>query len=482
MPAICALAGLVPCADSGIRQTLRCAFAARLVPGLDDQQPGVFALRAGVGLQADAGVAGGLRQPGAQLAVELGVAGELLGRRERMDVRELGPGDRDHLARRVQLHRARAERDHRAVEREVLVGQAAHVAQHLGLAVVRVEDRVRQVRRCVRSSAGGTAQRDAVFEAVEARARGLPPREHAPQRVDVVARGRLVERDAERSSRSRGAGSCRPPPRRRAARRSARRSRPRACRRRSRARACSRALAAPRPAPRCSSATRCAMRFRPAGPVVDRVHARHHGRQHLRGADVRRRLLAPDVLLARLQRQPVGRRAVRVDADADQPARQRALELVARRQVGRVRAAVAHRHAEALRGADARCRRPSRRAARAASARAGRRRRSRGAPRACTRVDDRLQVAHRAADARVLQQRREAVAAEPASSAGPTTTLMPSGRARVRTHLERLRQHVVGDEEARRSCCLPHAQRRASSPRPPRWPRRASTRWRSPCR
>src|SRR2546422_2437705 len=40
----------------------------------------------------------------------------------------------------------------------------------------------------------------------------------------------------------------------------------------------------------------------PFGPVIHGVHARHHGEEHLRGADVARGLLAPDVLLARLQR------------------------------------------------------------------------------------------------------------------------------------------------------------------------------------
>ena len=85
-------------------------------------------------------------------------------------------------------------------------------------------------------------------------------------------------------------------------------------------------------------------------PVVHRVHARHHGRQHLRGADVGGGLLAPDVLLARLQREPVGGVAVRVDADAHQAARHGALEFVAAGQVG-VRAAGAHGHAEALGGA-----------------------------------------------------------------------------------------------------------------------------------
>ena len=47
--------------------------AAAGVPGADCQQPGIFALAAGVGLQADARVAGGGAQPGAQLLVQRGV-------------------------------------------------------------------------------------------------------------------------------------------------------------------------------------------------------------------------------------------------------------------------------------------------------------------------------------------------------------------------------------------------------------------------
>ena len=42
----------------------------------------------------------------------------------------------------------------------------------------------------------------------------------------------------------------------------------------------------------------------PLAAVVDGVHRGHHGQQHLRRADVRRGLLAADVLLARLQREP----------------------------------------------------------------------------------------------------------------------------------------------------------------------------------
>jgi hypothetical protein len=53
--------------------------------------------------------------------------------------------------------------------------------------------------------------------------------------------------------------------------------------------------------------------------VINGVHAGDHGEQHLRRADIRRRLFAPDVLLTRLQRQPIRRRALRIDRDADEP-------------------------------------------------------------------------------------------------------------------------------------------------------------------
>jgi hypothetical protein len=52
------------------------------------------------------------------------------------------------------------------------------------------------------------------------------------------------------------------------------------------------------------------------GPVVDRVHGGDVGEQRLRGADVGRRLVAPDVLLARLHRHAQRRLVLRVPADA----------------------------------------------------------------------------------------------------------------------------------------------------------------------
>ena len=88
------------------------------------------------------------------------------------------------------------------------------------------------------------------------------------------------------------------------------------------------------------------------GPVVDSEHARHHGQKHLGRADVARRLLAADVLLARLQREAIRGVAVGVLRHAHEPAGHFAGVLLAARHERRVRPAVAQRHAEPLAVAD----------------------------------------------------------------------------------------------------------------------------------
>ena len=101
----------------------------------------------------------------------------------------------------------------------------------------------------------------------------------------------------------------------------------------------------------------------PSAPWYDGVQAGDHREQHLRGADVARRLLAADVLLARLQREAVRGAALRVDRHADEPARQRALELVARREDTRR----ADRRSRAARRSAATSRPPRRRRSRPAA-------------------------------------------------------------------------------------------------------------------
>ena len=253
------------------------------------------------------------------------------------------------------------------VEREVARLEPADVAQHLGLGVVRVEDRVRRgTRSCARTARAAPASTPL----------GQRPRRGTPTAPPAkTSQQRLRPRAAASSRRAR----CRA-----SRRRSARRLMPALARaledRRGAAPASTshaqrveegrvaerraRAAAGPR---RSTARERVHARGdapQALGPVVDRVHAGHHRQQHLRGADVARRLLAADVLLARLQRHAVARCwPSRVLRDADEAAGHLALVLVARGEERRVRAAEAQRHAEALRDADARCRRPTRRAA-----------------------------------------------------------------------------------------------------------------------
>ena len=114
----------------------------------------------------------------------------------------------------------------------------------------------------------------------------------------------------------------------------------------------------------------------PAGPVVHGVHAGHHGEQHLRGADVAGRLVAPDVLLPGLQRHAQRGTAVAVAGDADDPSRHEPLVGLAGGEEGGVRPAVAHRDAEPLAVADRDVGAPLARRHQQGQARAGRSRRS----------------------------------------------------------------------------------------------------------
>ncbi len=182
------------------------------------------------------------------------------------------------------------------------------------------------------------------------------------------------------------------------------------------------------------------------GAVVDGVAGGDHGQQHLRGADVARGLLAPDVLLARLQRQAQRGLAVAVDRDADQAAGHRALVGLARGEVGRVRAAEAQRHAEALRVADRDVGAElARRFEQEQRERVGRHDDQRA--RAVRTLDERARVAQQAVAGRVLQQGAEDRCSEVEQRRVARDDLQAQG-VRARAHdLDRLRMAVGGDEE-----------------------------------
>ena len=321
--------------------------APRAMIGADDEQSGELALRAGVGLQRHGGEPGDLGELVFELAEQHLVALRLVQRRERMQPVELAPRHRHHLGRGVQLHGARAERDHRRGEREVARLEPLDVAQHLGLGVVAVEHRMRQVGR-------------APLQGGRDRALGVRPRlvHHERQRlvqredgdqVGQIAQGhRFVQRDAEPVGWERPQVDVARPRRVEQAR-----QRPRLDLDAERVEEVLVHELIAQPLQRLGEQPRQGVHplgdaAQSLGAVVDGVHARHDREQHLRGADVARRLLAADVLLARLQRHAQRGPAGAVLRHADDAAGQVALVRVARGEERGVRAAVAHRHAEPL--------------------------------------------------------------------------------------------------------------------------------------
>src|SRR5438046_1614414 len=93
-------------------------------------------------------------------------------------------------------------------------------------------------------------------------------------------------------------------------------------------------------------------RLQPFRPVINRVSRRHVREERLRRADVARRFLTPDVLLAGAERKTQSGPAAGVFRDANEPAGYLTFEGFARGEEGRVRAAVAEWHAETLRAAN----------------------------------------------------------------------------------------------------------------------------------
>ena len=154
MPAITALAALVPCADSGIRQTVRACSPRLAWYAADREQARELTLRSRVGLQRHRVVAGDLAQRALEVVEQLAVARGLL-LRARTGASSANSGHVIGIISVVALSFIvhEPERDHRAVEREITVGEAAQVAQHLRLGVVRAEHRMREdVGACASTS------------------------------------------------------------------------------------------------------------------------------------------------------------------------------------------------------------------------------------------------------------------------------------------------------------------------------------------
>ena len=310
------------------------------VIGADCQQPGKLTLTARIGLQRDAGKPGRLGQPSRQIVDQRGVTLGLIGGCEGVDVGKARQGDRDHLRRGIQLHRAGAKRDHRTIEGNILVLQPLEIAQHLMLGVIGAEDMLLQegglAHQIGGDGGGGSLQR---------------AEQQACQRFQSGAGDRFVECDGN------------------AARPHAAQIEPRRqCRLHQRLCALAgvdadRVEEAVMPQSAAASAHQIRQHPRlqinapgdplqPLRPMPRGIESGDDSQQHLRGADIRRRFFAANMLLAGLQRQPHRRCPGGIDAHADQTARHRTLEGVAGGEERCMRPAKAHRHAETLSGAD----------------------------------------------------------------------------------------------------------------------------------
>ena len=343
--------GVGPVGTAGDEADVARGVAVRPVIGADREKPGELPLRSRVRLERHGVVSGDLDEPGLERADQLDVAVGLVERCERVHSGELDPGDGLHLRRRVELHRARAERDHRAVERDVAITETADVAQHRRLAAVRAEDRVGEEGRGATGEAGnghvvggldaGVGGREDADHVAGRRpdllhvrlGRGLVRRRRHGVRVDQAQVDPTVEGCLDdRLGLARhapadgvedvGDGDIDPHGRQ------------------ARGQHAGPVVRAPRDGREA------------LGSVVGGVHGRDHGEQDLRRADVAGGLLAADVLLARLEREAVCRGSVRVDAHADETTGHAPLESGPHRHEARMRAAEAEGHAESLRGAD----------------------------------------------------------------------------------------------------------------------------------
>ena len=167
-------------------------FVARFVVRADDEEAGVFALRAGVGLERDGGEPGDFGEPLLKILKEARVTFRLFGGCEGMHPAEFGPRDGQHFTRGVELHRARTEGDHRVAERQVLRFESADVAEHFVLGVVAVEDGRGQIRRGARERLGVIR----IHQTAIAQFGGLP--ETGEQSLHVFDGGGFVEGNSDR--------------------------------------------------------------------------------------------------------------------------------------------------------------------------------------------------------------------------------------------------------------------------------------------
>ena len=322
--------------------------AARKMPGANGKKPRIFTLAAGIGLQRHSSETGDARQPGFQPADHGDVARRLIHRREGVDIAKAREGHRNHLGRCVQLHGAGPKRDHAAIERDILVFQRFHIAQHAMFGMMAIEDRSGQEGR---STTQRFRQISGECQRIKRRRRlARRFRQHGHQPGQIVSGYGFIHGNRNTAiiqtpqieavlQRRRHHGI-----------------RPRAGFQRD---GIEKTLMAQRKAkprsritgqPRQQAHTLCNA-GQPFRPMPHRIHAGHHGQQHLRGADIGSRFFAADVLFAGLQREPHRGRTGGIHGNAHKASRHQALMRIRHRHESGMWPTITHGHAKTLRTA-----------------------------------------------------------------------------------------------------------------------------------
>ncbi len=335
-PAIVTLAGFVPCAVSGITIFRRCSSSPRSakyarISSRPVSSPWLPA--AGWRLTASSPVTSRRISCSSPLELERALRGVLVD--ERMQVAEPRQPDEALVDARVVLHRAGAERIEARVDPEVAVRERGEVAQHLGLGELRQARRLaagelrpgpaapggRAAARRARGGPAASARRSAPRHGASASARrsissvvrfSVTATRSASSRPGVVASERVAGIDAPRARGADRVGRA-----------------PSGADRKLLERCLIRETASSSPRSPRRSFAYCGERHaglprlaQPLRAEQREVHQPRQREQGLVGGDVRRRLLAPDVLLARLQGEDIAALARGVQRLADDPARE----------------------------------------------------------------------------------------------------------------------------------------------------------------
>ena len=112
-----------------------------------------------------------------------------------MQIGKFRPCHRDHLNGRIELHGARAKRNHRTIQCQITISKAAHIAGDLGFCAVQVEDRMRQII-CTAQIGGWQTIFDIFITLMLNNAVGQVTTKTLPDRFDGFRAGLLVKADA----------------------------------------------------------------------------------------------------------------------------------------------------------------------------------------------------------------------------------------------------------------------------------------------